>query len=219
MLSSAAQQSVQASSGRDQPLPPEFLRKLSKEDINGLPQSQYEGEILLVSEPEQLAPALERLQGDAVLGFDTETRPRFSKGKAHPPALLQLAGSELVVLVQLKLAPFPEGLSALLANSAIIKAGIAVRDDIKALQSLMSFMPAGFIDLGACARRAGLESSGLRPLAANFLGLRISKNAQCSNWGNQNLTARQILYAATDAWISRELYLRMRSLGLNLAVS
>ena len=197
-------------------LPPEYLRKISKEEINSLPQAQYDGEILLVREAADLGPALARLDGEDVLGFDTETRPSFSKGTAHPPALLQLAGADLVILVQLALAPLNEALAALFTDENIVKAGVAVRDDIKGLQRLLPFMPAGFIDLSECARGAGLETFGLRPLAANFLGVRISKNAQCSNWGNQSLNAQQIRYAATDAWISREICLRMRSLGVNL---
>jgi ribonuclease D len=93
---------------------------------------------------------------------------------------------------------------------------VAVRDDIKALQRLLPFLPAGFVDLGTCARSAGLETSGLRSLAANLLDARISKNAQCSNWGSKNLTQQQIRYAATDAWISRELYTCMRDLGVEM---
>jgi ribonuclease D len=197
-------------------LPPEYLRKIGKEEINSLPQAQYDGEILLVCETAGLGPALARLEGERVLGFDTETRPSFNKGTAHPPALLQLAGADLVILIQLALAPFNDALAALLADADIVKAGVAVRDDIKGLQRLLPFMPAGFIDLSECARGAGLETFGLRPLAANFLGFRISKNAQCSNWGNPNLNAQQIRYAATDAWISREICLRMRSLGVDL---
>jgi ribonuclease D len=37
---------------------------------------------------------------------------------------------------------------------------------------------------------------------------RISKAAQVSNWERDELSEKQILYAATDAWISRELYCR-----------
>ena len=44
--------------------------------------------------------------------------------------------------------------------------------------------------------------------------MRISKNEQCSNWANKELSPRQIRYAATDAWASRALYLRMLESGL-----
>ena len=50
---------------------------------------------------------------------------------------------------------------------------------------------------------------GLRGLAAVLLGFRIAKGAQTSNWANDQLTPQQIRYAATDAWVGRELYLAM----------
>ena len=37
---------------------------------------------------------------------------------------------------------------------------------------------------------------------------RISKAAQVTNWAREALDEKQIRYAATDAWISREIYLR-----------
>ena len=44
--------------------------------------------------------------------------------------------------------------------------------------------------------------------------MRISKGAQCSNWAREALSTKQIVYAATDAWISRELYLRFVERGV-----
>jgi ribonuclease D len=43
--------------------------------------------------------------------------------------------------------------------------------------------------------------------------MRISKKARLSNWAAPQLTPDQIAYAATDAWISRELYLRFERGG------
>ncbi|MBR6624668.1 MAG: 3'-5' exonuclease domain-containing protein 2, partial [Mailhella sp.] len=44
---------------------------------------------------------------------------------------------------------------------------------------------------------------------ANLLGFRISKSAQCSNWENRELSPQQVKYAATDAWVGRELYFHL----------
>ena len=52
----------------------------------------------------------------------------------------------------------------------------------------------------------------LRNLAAGLLGVRVSKKARLTNWEASALSAAQICYAATDAWVSRELYLVMDSL-------
>ncbi len=70
------------------------------------------------------------------------------------------------------------------------------------------------LDLGDLARSSGSRQTGVRNLAGIFLGFRIPKGAQTSNWAAPHLSAAQIAYAATDAWACRELYLRFRSLGL-----
>lgn len=182
------------------------LPALSKDDINALPIRAYEGDVRLIRDEEALGDALERLEREDVLGFDTETRPVFTKGKTLSPALLQLAASDCVYLIQLTRQPLNERLAALLANPRIIKAGVAVRDDMLALERLHPFVPGGAVDLAALARARGIKAQGLRSLAAALLGFRISKSAQCSNWEKDELSLRQIRYAATDAWVGRELY-------------
>ena len=157
----------------------------------------YEGEVMLVQTEGEMARALNFLKKETLLGFDTESRPSFKKGKSYPTSLIQLAGSELVVLIRLNLTPFCGALAGLLADPGIIKAGVAIRDDIRALQKLHEFTPA----------------QGLRTLAAQLMGCRISKAAQCSNWAKKALTPQQIRYASTDAWIGREIYLRMMDQG------
>jgi ribonuclease D len=47
-----------------------------------------------------------------------------------------------------------------------------------------------------------------------FLGFRIPKGNRTSNWAAPRLSPAQINYAATDAWASRELYLRFEKEGL-----
>jgi len=70
------------------------------------------------------------------------------------------------------------------------------------------------VDLGEVAKQLGMLTHGLRNLSANLLGVRISKGAQCSNWAREALSTKQIVYAATDAWISRELYLKFAEKGV-----
>ena len=77
------------------------------------------------------------------------------------------------------------------------------------LARIHAFTPAGVVDLAALARAKGIQAQGLRTLSANLLGFRISKSAQCSNWENRELSAQQVKYAATDAWVGRELYFHL----------
>jgi ribonuclease D len=54
----------------------------------------------------------------------------------------------------------------------------------------------------------------VRNLAGLFLGYRVPKGSKTSNWAAPRLSAQQITYAATDAWVCRELYLKFETLGL-----
>ena len=76
----------------------------------------------------------------------------------------------------------------------------------------MPFQPAGFVEIADLTTRAGILNTGLRSLAGILLGFRISKRAQVSNWAKKDLSEMQIQYAATDAWVSRSLYLHMLDL-------
>ena len=182
---------------------------LSKEEINDLPMLSYEGEVLLVQTEGELSRALSRLRKETLLGFDTESRPSFKKGRVYPTSLVQLAGADLAVLIRLTHVAFTGSLAELLADPAVVKAGVAIRDDMRSLQKLHDFAPAGLADLADMAKKRGIKAQGLRTLAAHLMRGRISKAAQCSNWAKKTLTPQQIRYAATDAWIGRELYLRM----------
>jgi len=182
---------------------------LSREEINLLPIRAWEGTVILIQDEKGLDSALAQLWQESVLGFDTETRPTFTKGKTCQPALIQLATADAAYLIQLTHIPFNSRVAELLASPRILKAGVAIHDDMKALARIHPFMPDGVVDLAAMARARGIQAQGLRTLSANLLGFRISKSAQCSNWENHELTPQQIKYAATDAWVGREIYLRM----------
>jgi len=187
---------------------------ISKDEINRLPMKQYEGPIHLIRTPEEAEQAVAELKQETLLGFDTETRPTFRIGEYYQPSLLQLATSKEVFLFQIKSIGLTPGLCNVLSSPDILKAGISIKDDLRELRKLSNFEPAGFIELATCAKQAHIKNLGLRGLAALLLDFRISKREQVSNWANNKLTKSQILYAATDAWIGRELYLRMEGLAL-----
>ena len=117
-------------------LPKEFANKLTPEEINHLKVESFTGKIHVVSSHKEVVAAVAALEKDRVLGFDTETKPSFVSGVVHPPALLQLIGSDEAYLFRLKATGLPKELVGLLGNPDIIKAGVAVTRDVKELRTL-----------------------------------------------------------------------------------
>ncbi|NOQ67643.1 MAG: 3'-5' exonuclease domain-containing protein 2 [Desulfobacterales bacterium] len=190
---------------------PGFDRRMSKDEINGCPIKRWNGRTSVIRNKDDLVTAVDRLAGHNLLGFDTETRPAYTKGESYLPSILQLASNDEVFIFQLKHLGLAKPLREILSDSAIIKAGVSLDFDIRELKKLSPFKAAGFRDLGDLARKAGIMNHGLRGLAAVFLGIRISKGAQTSNWAKDVLTPQQIQYAATDAWVGRRLYLEQEA--------
>ncbi|HVV53487.1 MAG TPA: 3'-5' exonuclease [Polyangia bacterium] len=189
-------------------------RAITREQLLALPIGRYEGEVTLVATPGQLDQAREELRAERIVGLDTETRPTFRKGESHLPCLLQAATARRVLVFQLPRLDCSAAAAALLGDPAVVKAGIGLTYDLGQLKRLFPFEATAVLDLGEVAKRHGLLQSGVRNLAGLFLGFRIPKGAQTSNWAAPRLSEQQLRYAATDAWACRELYLRFRELGL-----
>ena len=86
---------------------------------------------------------------------------------------------------------------------------MAIHDDIRFLKKVRKFSPAGFVDLQKFVKDFGIQSSGLKKLTAIVLGFRISKRQQVTDWEAEELSEPQQIYAATDAWVCREIYKKM----------
>lgn len=191
---------------------PGFDRRMTRDEINAKPIGRYEGKIKIVKTNEELDKAIGHLLNEKILGFDTETKPAFQKGRQNLPSVLQLAGRDTVYIFQLKQLHLPRKLCKILSAKTIIKAGVAISFDLLQLKKISKFNEEAFIDLAAVAKSAGVRNYGLRSLAAVLLDFRIAKGAQQSNWARDELTPKQILYAATDAWASREIYLKLKKM-------
>jgi len=186
-----------------------YVQTISEEEIGKFELSWFRGEIVLIEDMETFNETFPRLRGSAVLGFDTETRPSFKKGKKNKVSLIQLANEELACLVRINKIGIPPQLASLLANENVIKAGVAVHDDIRFLRNVRGFEPSGFVDLQKFVRDYGIEVSGLKKLAAIVLGFRISKRQQVTDWEAEQLSEAQIVYAATDAWVCHQIYKKL----------
>ena len=154
--------------------------------------------------------ALEYLRRQKVLGFDTESRPNFSPQHHHyGVALLQLSGPDRAYLFRVKSLTMYKRLFKVLADERVVKVGAAVGDDIHGLQRYCDFKPKSFVDLQKIVWEYGVKDKSVKKMAAIILGVRISKTQQLSNWEAEHLSEAQKKYAATDAWVCREMYLKL----------
>ena len=192
----------------------ELIHPISREQMAALPIRRYEGAVCMVATQSDLERALADLRQEEVVGFDTETQPAFRKGETHLPCPVQAATARRVYLFQLRHREVFRLIADLLAEPRAIKVGVALANDLRALKLLFPFMERNVLDLGVVARQCRLKQTGLRNLAGIFLGARIPKGARTSNLSATRLSSAQITYAATDAWVCRELFLRFQSLGL-----
>lgn len=187
---------------------------ISREDLLDLPVRRYEGPVHFIDAPGKLADAAADIAQERVTGFDTETRPAFRKGESYPPSLAQVATARAVYIFPLCLPDTHEVLASLLAAPGTAKAGVALAYDLRTLKQVIPFEEKRIVDLGIVAKRNGCAQSGVRNLAGIFLGFRIPKGAKTTNWAAPQLTQAQITYAATDAWVCRELFLQFETARL-----
>jgi ribonuclease D len=190
------------------------VTSISPEEMNQLPIRRYVGPVHMVAGRSDLQRAMPDILAESVVGFDTETRPAFRPGESYPPSLVQFATASAVYLFQAQERDLFDAMRQIISSADIIKAGVSVTEDIRALRKSFEIDERAVVDLGKAAKRHGLKQTGLRNLAGIFLGMRIPKGAKTTNWAARRLTSHQITYAATDAWACRELHLRFRELNM-----
>ena len=184
---------------------------VSPEEIGALELASFPGVIEVIdTDGDAFHRALRYLKRQRVLGFDTETRPTFTPEQhSNGTALLQLSGSGKAYLFRLKTLGLPRPLAAILASPSITKVGAATLDDVKGLQKITKFAPKGFVDLQNIVWEYGIRDKSVKKMTAIILGVKISKAQQLSNWEAEHLSESQQRYAATDAWVCREMYLKL----------
>lgn len=171
-----------------------------------MPIAQFKGNIVLVNTQEDANKAVQQLTCSDVIGFDTETRPSFKKGKSHKIALMQLATEDTCFLFRLNKIGIPDSLVELLTNDNIKKIGLSLKDDFSVIRRSIPILPKGFIELQTFVKKYGIEDSGLQRIYAILFDEKISKRQRLTNWEAQNLTESQQHYAALDAWACLRIY-------------
>ena len=188
-----------------------YIKSISPEDIEKLEYASFPGKITVIdSVGAEFNRAIVYLRSQKVIGFDTETRPCFGPNQPrYGVSLLQLSGPEKAFLFRVKNMGMHRRLCNLLSDKRILKVGAAIHDDIRGLQKLKEFTPGSFVDLQKIVWEYGIKDKSVKKMTAIILGFRISKTQQLSNWEAETLSESQCKYAATDAWVCREMYLKL----------
>jgi len=184
-----------------------YKTSITKEDMLLLPVEQFPGQVVVVEKQDTVWEAISYLSAFDYVGFDTETRPNFSKTQHHKMALIQLATPERCYLFRLnRLGGIPQQLEDFLTNGKTIKVGLSLLDDFHNIRKLMDFNPANFIDLQKIVPSYGIQEAGLQKIYAILFRKKISKRMQLSNWEANELSEAQKQYAALDAWACLQIY-------------
>jgi ribonuclease D len=188
-----------------------YQSEISKEEVAGLDLIQYEGPIHLIDSIEAFENEIDRIALEPVLGFDTETRPSFKKGKVYPTSLIQISSLEQSWIIRVSRIGYPKRLLKLLSGELPLKIGVGLQDDIRRLRADFQFEPQGFLDLQHYVQAFRIDEKGLKKITGIVLDKRISKSQQVSNWDADELSEAQLRYAATDAWICLMIYNSLRA--------
>lgn len=188
-----------------------YSESVTPQEIEKLEYASFPGNIYVIdSVGAEFNRAVNYLRAQKIIGFDTETRPCFSPNQPrYEVSLLQLSGPDKAFLFRLNKIGMHRRLCNLLASDRIVKVGAAIHDDIRGLQRLRNFKEDAFVDLQKIGWEWGIRDKAVKKMAAIILGIRISKTQQLSNWEADKLSESQCRYAATDAWVCREMYLKL----------
>lgn len=179
---------------------------ISKETVHGLPEVHYPGRVILIDSAAKARDAVAYLMKQKQIGFDTETRPSFTKNLRYKVSLMQLSTPGECFLFRLKMIGSLEPLMKVLENPDIQKIGLSLKDDFHSLAKLCDFTPAGFVELQTFVKDFEIADNSLQKIYALIFNSRISKNQRLTNWEAPALTESQQNYAAIDAWACVEIY-------------
>lgn len=172
--------------------------------------------VVVQSEADCRAAATEILAAGEV-GFDTEARPTFAPGaQSKGPHVLQFALPHKAFIFQLQQLENTEPLLQLLQEEKLLKIGFELKSDRQQIQQRLGIPLLGALDLNSVFRQMGYGGSmGARSAVGVVLQqhFRKSKHVTTSNWGLPQLSERQLLYAANDAYAALKVYQALKLAG------
>ena len=190
--------------------------KISKEELESLPKVDFSGTIKVINDFEQAKIAVQEIMdAHTLIGFDTETRPSFTKGVVYKVSLIQLSVGNTAYLFRLnKMKGMSPELKDLLCDSNYIKVGLSTPDDFHNLRKWDdSLKQKGVIEIQDHVKKYGIEDMSLAKVYGILFRKKISKKQRLTNWDADELTEKQKQYAALDAVACVEIYNELLKMG------
>lgn len=183
---------------------------ITKEEIALLPVEEYKGSVIVINTKKDAARAIEYISKHfKQVGFDTETKPNFKKGRCFKIALIQISTENSCFLFRLNKIGIPQALEDFLADDSILKIGLSLRDDFIAVKKRTEADLANFLDLQNYVKTFGIEAASLQKIYAILFRKKISKGQRLTNWEADTLSESQKKYAALDAWACLRIYQKL----------
>lgn len=192
---------------------------IPKNIISELPQVTFDGNIYIIDSMSKMSMAVNALRKEKLVGFDSETRPAFFKGKTNQVALLQISSLEDCFLFRTNKIGIPEKLKQFIEDESIKKIGLSLNNDFNAMGRFAEITPRGFIDIQSLVKEYNIADQSLQRIYAILFGKKISKSQRLSNWEASALTPAQQQYAAIDAHACLEIYNYLESGKFNPELS
>lgn len=159
----------------------------------------------------QFASAVTEIKTAKVVGFDTESKPVFTKGVAnHGPHIVQFATQSKAFIFQLHRSECYPFLLEVIQSKEVLKVGFDLKSDQVYIRNKLGVQLRAVLDLNEVFRAQGYQKeTGVKAAVAIVFNkkFRKSKKETTSNWAMPNLTVKQLLYAANDSWAALQVYL------------
>lgn len=182
------------------------MLSISKQQLLEFPEVKFPGKVILVDSAAKSKSALAYLNRVDQVGFDTETRPSFTKFQHYNVSLAQISCGQECFLFRLKQIGSIEPFMKFLENAGVQKIGLSLKDDFHQLSKLQPFTPGGFVELQSFVKDFEIADNSLQRIFGIIFRRRISKHQRLTNWEAPSLTPGQQSYAAIDAWACQQIY-------------
>jgi len=154
--------------------------------------------------PAECQNAVDEITAAGICGFDTEAKPTFRKGqKSDGPHVVQCSLTDKAYIFLLHRSECEKAVAELIESEHVLKVGFGLKNDHGQIRHRLGITLNHTLDLDQTFRKLGYSGQiGVRGAMGVLLKqcFKKSKSTTTSNWALKELSPRQLLYAANDAY-------------------